>query len=80
MDAATMEIVQGVTLEAICAPNLPDTESLVGDIGSMHPVLTYAAAGLPIDDELRGAGGADDVIDQHRDELDTAILAGLLRP
>ena len=43
MEAATMEIVQGVTLEAISPTDLPDTESLLGELGSIYPVLTYPA-------------------------------------
>ena len=38
MDVATEEIVQGVTLEAITAPYLPDTEALLGEAGTMYLV------------------------------------------
>jgi hypothetical protein len=51
METATKEIVQGVTLEAISAPDLPDTESLLAELGSMYPVVTFAAAETSADDE-----------------------------
>jgi hypothetical protein len=58
MEAATMEIVQGVTLEAISAPDLPDTESLLGELGSMYPVVTYPAAETPVEEEWDDRGDA----------------------
>jgi len=62
MDADTKEIVQGVTLEVISAPDLPDTESLLGELGSMYPVLTCPS--LPEQAEEEGDPGV--------------IMAGLL--
>jgi hypothetical protein len=50
MEAAQMEIVQGVTLEAISAPDLPDTESLLGELGSMYPIITFPAVEAPEED------------------------------
>jgi hypothetical protein len=41
MEAATTELVQGVTLEAIAAAEIPDTEWLLGELGTVYPVLTY---------------------------------------
>ena len=64
MDAATEEIVQGVTLEAISAPDLPDTESLLGEAGTMYLVAEAAADEEP----------------DLRDQLDAGIMAGLLWP
>jgi hypothetical protein len=64
MDAATKEIVQGVTLEAITAPDLPDTESLLGEAGTMYLVAEAAA----------------EEDSDPRDQLDASILAGLLWP
>jgi hypothetical protein len=64
MDAPTEEIVQGVTLEAISAPDLPDTESLLGEAGTMYLVAEAAAEEGP----------------DPRDQLDASILAGLLWP
>ena len=78
MEAATTEIVHGVTLEAIAASNLPDTESLLGELGSMYPVVSYPAE-APVDrwdDEDGDAASAD----LRRDELDETIMAGLLWP
>jgi hypothetical protein len=51
MEAATTEMVQGVTLEAIVAAQLPDTESLLGELGSMYPVLTYTSGDLSPSEE-----------------------------
>jgi hypothetical protein len=51
MDAATTAIKHGVTLEAISAPELPDTDSLLGELGSEYPILTYAAADQPAETE-----------------------------
>ena len=51
MEAATTEMVQGVTLEAIAAAQLPDTESLLGELGSMYPVLTYTSGDLSSSEE-----------------------------
>ena len=64
MDAATEEIVQGVTLEAISAPDLPDIESLLGEAGTMYLVAEDAAEEDP----------------DPRDQLDASILAGLVCP
>jgi hypothetical protein len=64
MDVATEEIVQGVTLETISAPDLPDTESLLGEAGTMYLVAEAAA------DEDK----------DPRDQLDARIMAGLLWP
>jgi hypothetical protein len=79
MEGATMEIVQGVTLEAISAPDLPDTECLLGELGSMYPVLTYPAVEASAEaewDEWRLAA----VADECRAQLDATIMAGLLWP
>jgi hypothetical protein len=43
MDAPTTAIVNGVTLEAIAASEEPDTDSLLGELGSVYPIVTYAA-------------------------------------
>lgn len=51
METATKEIVQGVTLEVISHADLPDTESLLSELGSMYPVVTYPAADTPADEE-----------------------------
>jgi hypothetical protein len=64
MDAATQEIVQGVTLEAISAPDLPDTESLLGEAGTMYLVAEAAS-----EEEL-----------DPRDQVDAGIIASLLWP
>jgi hypothetical protein len=64
VDTATEEIVQGVTLEAIRAPDLPDTESLLGEAGTM-----YLAAEAAADEEP-----------DPPDQLDARIMAGLLWP
>ena len=64
MDAATQEIVQGVTLEAISAPDLPDVESLLGEAGTMYLVAEAAA-----EEET-----------DPRDQVDAVIMAGLLWP
>jgi hypothetical protein len=79
MEAAQMEIVQGITLEAISSPDLPDTESLLGGLGSMYPILTYPAVEAPAEEESDG-GAAAEVTDERRDELDASIMAGLLWP
>jgi hypothetical protein len=79
MEAAQMEIVQGVTLEAISAPDLPDTESLLGGLGSMYPILTYPA-GEASAEEQSDDGVSAEVTDARRDELDASIMAGLLWP
>jgi hypothetical protein len=73
MEAATMEIVQGVTLEPMSHSDLPDTESLLGELGSMYPVVSYPAAEESVE-------GDDDPAQERRDELDATILAGLLCP
>ena len=62
MHAATEEIVQGVTLEVISALDLPDTELLLGEAGTMYLVAEAAADEEP---DLRGP-------------LDAGIMAGLL--
>jgi hypothetical protein len=77
MDAATVEIVQGVTLEAISAPHLPDTESLLGELGSLYPIVSYPAAAA---DEAWDDGEDAGALDQRRDDLDASIMAGLLSP
>jgi hypothetical protein len=51
METATKEIVQGVTLEVISHPELPDTESLLSELGSMYPVVAYPVADTPADEE-----------------------------
>ena len=51
MEMATKEIVQGVTLEVISHSDLPDTESLLSELGSMYPVMTYPVADTPADEE-----------------------------
>jgi hypothetical protein len=79
MEAAQMEIVQGVTLEAISAPALPDTESLLGELGSLYPILTYPAGEAPIEEGVDGGGPAE-ATDARREELDASIMAGLLWP
>jgi hypothetical protein len=80
MEVATTETVQGVTLEAISAPDLPDTESLLGQLGTMYPILTYAPTEAPAGAEQPGREDAGDVADGRRDELDASIMAGLLWP
>lgn len=64
MDVPTEGIVQGVTLEAIYSPDLPDTESLLGEAGTMYLVAEAAVE-----------EGQD-----PRDQLDASIMAGLLWP
>jgi hypothetical protein len=68
MDVATQEIVQGVTLEAISAPDLPDTESLLGEAGTMYLVAEAAAEEEP------------DSRDQVDAGIDAGIIAGLPWP
>lgn len=51
MEAVTKEVVQGIALEAISTPDLPDTESLLGELGSMYPVVIYPAVDTPADEE-----------------------------
>jgi hypothetical protein len=80
MEAAQMEIVQGVTLETISAPDLPDTESLLGELGSMYPVVTYPAAETPADEEPDEIDTPRGATEERRDELDATIMAGLLWP
>jgi hypothetical protein len=80
MEAAQMEIVQGVTLETISAPDLPDTESLLGELGSMYPVVTYPAAETPADEEPDEIDNPRSATEERRDELDATIMAGLLWP
>ena len=77
MEVATKEAVQGVTLEAISPSNLPDTESLLGDVGSMYPILTYPVTEAPVEGEHEDAG---DLNAECREELDASIMAGLLWP
>ena len=79
MEAAQTEIVHDVVLEAISAPALPDTESLLGELGSVYPILTYPAAEAPMEEEWDGAT-APAATDARRDELDASIMAGLLWP
>jgi hypothetical protein len=74
MEVATTETVQGVTLEAISASEAPDTESLLGDIGSMYPILTFPVTEAPVQDD------AGDLTAECREELDASIMAGLLWP
>lgn len=80
MEVATTEAVQGVTLEAISASNLPDTESLLGQLGTMYPILTYPPTEAPAGVEQPGAEDAGELTDGRRDELDASIMAGLLWP
>jgi hypothetical protein len=77
MKSATTELVDGVTLEAISAPDLPDTESLLGELGAMYPVVTYPATDVAEDVE---AGDPAEVTEQRREELDASIMTGLLWP
>jgi hypothetical protein len=56
MEADTTQLVAGVTLEAIPTGDLPDTESLLCELGSIYPVLTYPATDVVADD---GGGAAD---------------------
>ena len=72
MDAATKEIVQGVTLEAISAPDLPDTESLLGEAGTMYLVAEAAA-----EEELGPAGPGLDA--EHPGRLALAVADGTPR-
>jgi hypothetical protein len=76
MDVATTETVQGVTLEAISPSDPPDTESLLGDIGSMYPILTYPVTEAPVE----GEHDDGDLTAECREELDASIMAGLLWP
>lgn len=64
MDEATMELVQGVTLEAIIAREEPDTDFLLGELGAEYPVINYPT----------------DFSDRNRDGLDASIMAGLVWP
>jgi hypothetical protein len=75
MEAATMEIVQGVALEPMSHSDLPDTESLLGQLGSMYPVVSYPAA-----EESAEGEDVDPVEEERRDELDATIMSGLLCP
>ena len=79
MDGATQEIVQGVTLEAISTGELPDTESLLVELGAMYPMVSYPAAELPLAEWDDGADRAD-ALDERREQLDATIMAGLMRP
>jgi hypothetical protein len=79
MDGATQEIVQGVTLEAISTRDLPDTESLLMELGSMYPVVSYPAAGLPLE-EWDGNADPAGALDERREQLDASIMAGLIQP
>ena len=74
MEAATMEIVQGVALEPMSHTDLPDTESLLGQLGSLYPVVSYPAA------EDSAEGDETDAVQERRDELDATIMSGLLWP
>jgi hypothetical protein len=80
MDAATKEIVEGVTLEAISAPDLPDTESLLGELGSMYPVLTYPSSSAQAEEERDPGDEIEATADARREQLDASIMAGLLWP
>jgi hypothetical protein len=56
MEADTTQLVAGVTLEAIPAPDLPDTESLLCELGSTDPVLTYPATDVMTHEEGGSTG------------------------
>ena len=76
MEVATSETVQGVTLEVISPSDQPDTESLLGDIGSTYPILTYPVTEAPVD----GEHADEDLTAGCREEMDASIMAGLLWP
>ena len=80
MDTATKEIVEGVTLEAISAPDLPDTECLLGELGSMYPVLTYPSSSEHAEGEWDRRDELETATDAGREQLDASIMAGLLWP
>jgi hypothetical protein len=56
MEADTTQLVAGVTLEAIPTPDLPDTESLLCELGSTDPVLTCPATDVITHEEEVATG------------------------
>jgi hypothetical protein len=80
VETVTTEMMCGVTLETICPSELPDTESLLSELGTVYPVVAYSGPDLSSGDGEAGESEPVASEDEHRDLVDASIMAGLLWP
>jgi hypothetical protein len=85
MEVASREHTNGVALEAPSASPLPDTDSLLSELGALYPVMAFPTAvdgsSSPADArEAPSDSSREAVVEEGRVELDERILVGLLWP
>jgi len=89
MEVASREHTNGFALEAPSASPLPDTDSLLSELGALYPLMAFPTAvetaveagSSPADArEAPSDSSPEAVVEEGRVELDARILAGLLWP
>lgn len=77
MEVASREHTNGFALEAPSASPLPDTDSLLSELGALYPLMAFPTA---VEASSSPADAQEAVVEEGRVELDARILAGLLWP
>ena len=77
MEVASREHTNGFALEAPSASPLPDTDSLLSELGALYPLMAFPTA---VEAGSSPADAREAVVEEGRVELDARILAGLLWP
>ena len=77
MEVASREHTNGFALEAPSASPLPDTDSLLSELGALYPVVAFPTA---VEASSSPADAREAIVEEGRVELDARILAGLLWP
>jgi hypothetical protein len=77
MEVASREHTNGFALEAPSASPLPDTDSLLSELGALYPVMAFPTA---VEASSSPADAREAIVEEGRVELDARILAGLLWP
>ena len=77
MEVASREHTNGFALEAPFASPLPDTDSLLSELGALYPVMAFPTA---VEASSSPADAREAIVEEGRVELDARILAGLLWP
>lgn len=77
MKVASREHTNGFALEAPSASSLPDTDSLLSELGALYPLMAFPTA---VEASSSPADAREAVVEEGRVELDARILAGLLWP
>ncbi len=81
MEVASREHTNGFALEAPSASPLPDTDSLLSELGALYPVMAFpTAVETAVEAGSSPADAREAIVEEGRVELDARILAGLLWP